>query len=393
MPASGGMAGTSIARPQDLQSALNSNPATLTQFGGTQFSFGGVWVEPTYNVNQLDPLAGVGVDPFSAKSGTPGSALGNIGVTQDISALGLPATVGIGFLGNAGAGVDFRDVADSNGTSAHYIALDIPFAVGVEVNDRLSVGGSVIFGLSFLDGPFVDTGGMVPDYALRGSLGATYDVGCDTTIGAYWQSRKRFTFDDGALIGANPPVDINFDHPENFGLGVAKNCLCDGRLLLAFDVLYKRHSEADFLRSLYKNQWAFTVGSQYQLNSRVRLRMGYGYNQNPMRDAQVTSIGGVPVPDGIPGLRYIQGQFASVSQHRVTAGIGMQDILPGIDFDLFAGGMLKNSDQFASTIASLEGYWAGAGFTWRFGRGSCECLSVPNEWGCDSDCTDTCGCP
>ena len=30
MPASGGMGGTSVARPQDLQSALMNNPATLT---------------------------------------------------------------------------------------------------------------------------------------------------------------------------------------------------------------------------------------------------------------------------------------------------------------------------------------------------------------------------
>ena len=40
-PADGGMAGVSIAQPQDLQSAIGGNPATLTQFKGTQFSMGG----------------------------------------------------------------------------------------------------------------------------------------------------------------------------------------------------------------------------------------------------------------------------------------------------------------------------------------------------------------
>lgn len=40
MPASGAMAGASIAKPQDLQSSINGNPATLTQFRGTQFGFG-----------------------------------------------------------------------------------------------------------------------------------------------------------------------------------------------------------------------------------------------------------------------------------------------------------------------------------------------------------------
>lgn len=392
MPASGGMAGTSIARPQDLQSALNGNPAALTQFRGTQFGFGGAWVEPTYKIDQNTALPGVGVTPYEDKSGTPGSVLGNIGVTQDISALGLPATVGLGFLGNAGAGVDFRDVAASNGTSAHYIALDVVAAGGAQVTDRLSIGASFILGVSFLDGPFVDVGGMVPDYGIRGSLGANYDVGCDTTVGGYWQSRKRFTFDDAAFIGADPPRDINFDHPTNFGFGIANESLCGGCLLIAADAIYKVHSEADFLKSLYNDQWAFTVGAQYTVNPRVKLRVGYGYNENPMLDAQVSSIGGVPVADGVPGIRYIQGQFASVSQHRLTVGVGVQDLLPGLDFDLFGGGMLENSDQFSSTIASLEGYWLGGGFTWRFGRGSCEPQCIPNEWGSSCGCESDCGC-
>ena len=50
MPASGGMGGASLTRPQDLQSAINANPSTLTQFHGTQFSFGGAWAEATYDL-------------------------------------------------------------------------------------------------------------------------------------------------------------------------------------------------------------------------------------------------------------------------------------------------------------------------------------------------------
>lgn len=56
MPASGGMAGTSIARPQDVTSALNANPAALSQFRGTQFLFGGAWAEPTFTLTQTDPI-------------------------------------------------------------------------------------------------------------------------------------------------------------------------------------------------------------------------------------------------------------------------------------------------------------------------------------------------
>ena len=85
-----------MTRPQDLQSAINANPSTLTQFHGTQFSFGGAWAEATYDLEydgSVPALNALGLSAFDAQSGAPGSALGNIGVTQDFSALGLPATL------------------------------------------------------------------------------------------------------------------------------------------------------------------------------------------------------------------------------------------------------------------------------------------------------------
>jgi long-chain fatty acid transport protein len=75
LPASGGMAGTSIAQPQDLTSALNGNPAALTQFRGTQFIFGGAWAEPTYNLTQTSNIPLLGpprIEAFSGKSTAPG---------------------------------------------------------------------------------------------------------------------------------------------------------------------------------------------------------------------------------------------------------------------------------------------------------------------------------
>ncbi|MFQ6613547.1 MAG: hypothetical protein ACE5D1_01770, partial [Fidelibacterota bacterium] len=89
--------------------------------------------------------------------------------------------MGIGFITGAGAGVDFRAIPQSNGTSAHYLALDIPVALGVDLTDRLSAGAALTLGSSFLDGPFVDIGGMVPAFALRGTVGLAYEVGLNTT--------------------------------------------------------------------------------------------------------------------------------------------------------------------------------------------------------------------
>ncbi|MEZ6073577.1 MAG: hypothetical protein R3C10_25695 [Pirellulales bacterium] len=368
MPASGGMAGVSIARPQDFLSAINGNPATMTDFGGTQFSFGGAWAEATYNIDQNASLPLVGVDPFSAKSATPGSVCPNIGVTHDFSSAGLPVVWGMGLFTNAGAGADFRQVPASNGTNSYYLALDFTTGVGVAVSDRLSLGASMTMGTSYIDGPFVDIGGMTPAYGIRGTVGATYDLTENTTFGAYWQTKKHLHFDNAVIFRDGRLYDLSFDHPENIGIGIANSSLAGGRLLLAMDVLLKQYSDADFLGNIYNDQWVYQFGMQYTLSPRTKLRLGYSYNENPMAGAQVTSIGGVPLPDGVPALRYVQGQFAAVSQHRFTAGVGRSDVLPGIDLDLLAGGMFEGDDTLAGTNVSVKSYWIGAYFTWRFGN-------------------------
>lgn len=365
MPASGGMAGASLSRPQDLQSAINGNPATLRQFQGIQFSFGGAWADADYSVSQATPLPALGITPFSATSGTPGVLLGNIGLTQDMDLFGLPATLGLGFMSNAGAGVDFRAVSESNGTSAEYIALDMVAAAGVDVTDRLSLGAAFVLGSSFLDGPFVDIGGMTPAYAARFNIGANYQLAPDTSLGAYWQSKKNYNFQDAALLtGAAIPVDIAFDHPMNVGVGIANSSLMDGRLLVAVDAIYKFYSQADTLKAIYRDQWAVQVGSQFAATEQMRLRLGYAYNENPMKSAQLGPIGGVP----FPAAEYVQAQFAAITQHRITTGVGVRDVLPGIDVDVFAGYSFEATDQFTNTTVDISGnYWIGFGTTWRFG--------------------------
>ncbi|MFV2067943.1 MAG: OmpP1/FadL family transporter [Pirellulales bacterium] len=381
MPASGGMAGTSLARPQDLQSAINANPATLTQFRGTQFSFGGGWAEPTYNLGydgSVPALNALGLSAFQAKSGAPGAALGNIGITQDFSALGMPATLGVGLIGASGASAEWRAVAGSNGTTVSLTVLDIVMGVGVDLTDRLALGASLSLGTGFMDGPWVGATGNAAAYGLRGRLGSDYDLTEHTSLGFYYQTKQRFTFQDNIRFPIPGPagdvyLDTNVELPQNVGLGIANNRLMDGRLLLAADLVYKSWTNTDLFGELYQDQWVVQLGSQYTIG-RVRLRLGYAWAENPIRVNPGQSAGGVFPPNGRPVIEYAQSTLAVVNEHRISAGIGVRDVLPGIDFDLFAGGMFEASQDFAggSVTASLESYWVGAGLTWRFGRGACE---------------------
>lgn len=369
MPASGGMGGASVSKPQDLQSAIAGNPSTLRQFQGTQFSFGGAWADVDYSVTQNSQLPLVGVSPYSATSSTPGGLLGNIGVTQDLDSSGLPATMGLGLITDAGGGVNFRGVPESNGTAAQYVALDIVAGVGLSVTDNLTLGASGSLGTSYFDGPFTDLAGMTTAYGVRGTLGANYQVTQFTSVGAYWQTKKHLNFEDALLLPVlGTARDISFEHPSNVVFGIANNRLMDGRLLLATDIVFKQYSNADTLRAIYRDQWAFQFGAQYSATPKTALRLGYVYAQNPMKAAQLEGFGGNLLPDGIPAVRYVQGQFAAITEHRITCGIGVKDLRPGMDVDLFAGYGFDADDQFAATSVSLTGnYWVGFGSTWHFG--------------------------
>jgi long-chain fatty acid transport protein len=384
MPASGGMAGASLALPQDLTSAINGNPATLTQFYGTQFLFGGAWAEPTYNLShQQGVLPTLGT--FSARSEAQGALMGNIGVTQDMSAMGIPATMGLGFITAGGGSVDFRHVPASNGTVSSLTVFEMAPALGVDVTERLSLGASAQLGIGIFQAPFVGIGGETLDYGLRGSLGAGYKVTSRTNVGMYYQTRQHFTFDNAILLrlpalGFSDALDVEMDLPENIGVGISNSSLMNGDLLVAADVLYKLWDNADLFRELYRDQWVAQLGAQLK-RGRCVYRAGYAYAENPLDQDVGISAGGVTPPGGILAIQYSQALMAITNQHRLSAGVGVIDVLPGIDFDTFVGGMLEDSQQIGPlNVTSVESYWIGFGITWRFSRGSCVPLPVCDDW-------------
>ena len=374
MPVSGGMGGVSIAQPLDPISAIAGNPAALTQYRGTQFTFGGGWAEPTINLEHTGNVL-PNITPFSAKSEAEGAALGNVGIVQDLRPLGLPVTIGVGLVAGAGAGLSYRDVAESNGSTATISALEIIPAAGIELTDRLSAGASLWFGNSTLDGPFTGLTGAAFDYALRGTVAMNYKVGCHTRIGVYWQTKQSFNYDDAVRLQlTGPPItfdvvtDIDLDLPENVGIGWAHDGLLCGRLLVAVDVLYKNWDDADLFRVLYDDQWVVQVGGQYKVNERLRLRMGYVFAENATDPNPGISAGGVTPPGGQTAIEYAQALFPAINEHRITFGVGIQNLLPGLDFDLFAGGMFDETQEYGPfTTTSVESYWVGAGMTWKFG--------------------------
>lgn len=266
----------------------------------------------------------------------------------------------------------------ANGTNFSLLFLNFASSIGVQLTDRLSVGGTLFVGSAYLDGPFVGDSTMTNAYGIRGSVGVNYLLTEKTNLGFYYQTKQHYRFKDEVRL-ENPggtfqvSQDLRLDLPDNIGLGVSNSSLLDGRLLLAADVLYIQWQYADLFSTIYRNQWVMQLGSQYTVNQRCRLRLGYAYAENPINPNTGDSLAGISPPGGFPAIKYLQAQFGVINQHRISAGVGLVDVLPGLDFDAFAGGMFEASQSFGNlTNISVESYWIGLGFTWRFGRGDCE---------------------
>ncbi len=381
-PAAGGMAGTSLARPQDVPAAVFGNPATLTQFRGTQFTLGGAWVEgyPTVTRHGLPNPQ----DNVSVTSRTQGFLNPAIAVAQDLRSLGLPGSMGLGLAGTSGLGAEYRGMAPGtslvNDFSSEYMVLGLNAGAGLELTDRLSAGASLTLGTGFEQLGLVSNSAMVHDYALRATLGVGYELNECNTLAFCYQTKEAFQFPNAVFVNG-AYRDLRLDQPETLGFGIANRGLMGGNLLLAADVYYKLWEDAAGYSDIFVNQWAFAFGAQLT-HGRLKYRAGYSYNTNPVNHNAGSSFSGMPILQD--RLYLLQAsETAIINQHRLTGGIGLADFMfRGMDLDVFAGGLFKASDEFGpNTSSSVAVYYIGLGLTWRFGAAcgcqqGAECLSV-----------------
>ncbi len=378
-PAAGGMAGVSLALPQDVPAAIGGNPATLTQFKGTQFTLGGGWIEGYPTISNDGSLNGG--TPFNVTSRTEGFVTPEMGVTQSLDSLGVPATFGLALSSLSGMGSEYRGRAPGtilDNFSSEYLVLGVTAGVGMEVTDRLSVGASATLGNAFEQlgfvGPIVGSA-MVNAYGLRGTLGADYQLNDCNAIGAFWQTRMDFQFPDAIRFNGTY-TDLDVDQPDTFGVGLANRALMNGNLLLAADVYYKLWDDAALWKDVFVNQWVFAVGTQYTAGS-YKYRLGYAYNTDIINHNVGSNLDGFPV--GQQNVFLFQaGSTPLVYQNRLTFGVGREGLfVPNLDVDLFAGLLFKSSGNFGpDTSASLAMYYVGLGMTWKFG----DCSSRPCDF-------------
>lgn len=378
-PASGGLAGTSLARPQDTVSSVFGNPASLTQFKGTQFTFGATFYMPNVHLEHDGSVTGTA---FSRDSGTDIFPVPQIAVTQDLGRLNIPATVGFGLTAVSGIGSEFRGTAASLGAGAEFIVFGVNAGLGYEITDNLSLGGAATISFAQLDLGLSSTSAETHALGLRATLGLTYDLGA-STLGLYYQTEQKHKFQNIIETSPGSYADLDIEQPANVGFGVANNSLMGGKLLVMADVLYKFWEDTDFWGDLYQDQWVFSTGAQLSAG-KWRYRIGYGYGEDPTDSNASAPIGGLTqinssfgvIPLSDPVVNYLQAtQTEVIYKHRATIGLGYAGFLiPELDVDLHFGWQFEESRDYGTgslsgggaTEAEVSSWHAGAGLTWKF---------------------------
>ncbi len=451
-PRSGGMAGTSIARPLDNVSAIFGNPAALTDWTGTEFTFGATYYKPEVRLDHyggfgLPTLAGnvpqASIDVFGAGESTaaPGTAITNqffddavngnegyivpqVGVTQDLRPLGLPAVLGAGLTAVSGIGVEFRHVEETLGLGAEFIVLGANFSLGWELNEQVSIGGAATVTYAYLDLGLAATSGVTHDTGMRGTLGITYDdIVPGTRLGLFYMTELQHVFDDiiavpdfdvprpGNLegygeVGKVRYASIPIEEPRTIGIGISNETFMDGNLLIAADVMWKNWEEADFWGDVYEDQMVYSIGAEMKMGN-WRFRGGYGYADDPTdRDADrikglpyvcssATTCNAIPVGRsdtppmlGQQVLEYLQAsQTEVIYRHRATLGVGYMGFLaPFLNIDGHVGVQFKERNHYSApgqltpaqfgvpdgdarpttTAADVWSWHAGFALTWNF---------------------------
>lgn len=389
MPATGGMAGASIARTVEGAAAVFGNPANLTRYKeGTTFSFGATFLDPEIEVEHNGATTG---SAWSGRSNADKYLIPTIAVTQGLAGIGLENLVlGIG-LSATGAGSDFRDVSGSLGPNGEVIVFMANVGAGYQLTEKLSVGLMATIGNGYAQASLNGNSSSAHNFGYRATLGATYDMGA-TSIGGYYRSPLKIHYEDYISNGYSAvgvPIPIGpgkggfwsdyWQQPQEFAVGIANNSLMDGNLQINADIIHKDYSGADFYKDFFRDQTVFALGGQLT-TGKAQWRLGYSYARDPIKrnlDPGLIGIGnnftiGLPgatgqIPVSGAVVEYFQAtNAAAIWEHSITAGLGYQ-LLPMLRVDGHFGFAPSETDNIGPANRVKASNWqAGLGFTWAF---------------------------
>lgn len=390
-PISRSMGGVGIAHPQDAISAVFANPAAMC-FGPycptSQFDFTGTLFAPSVEAKATNSQG-----TFEADSESSIYSIPAIGLSVPIEEGPNRWRFGLSAYGVTGLGVDYRDTELDNAQAfnfgpmgygpaitGEYTSLQIMKfapAVAYQVNSKISVGAALHINYGILD----LKGGSSSGYALGIEPGITYFPTLNLALGMIYVSPQKAThrkindFDqDGTLD------DLDLEAPQQLGFGVAYT-FTKIDLIIEADAKWLNWADADGYNDFdWEDQWVYAIGAQYSPTHKLKLRIGYNYAANPVKEhngfngTQGTTVQGKTMSSQYYYETFRIIGFPAISEQHLTAGIGYQfsdRIIANIGFMYAFEETIRETgtDPFgqpATIESTMSETSIDFGLTWRF---------------------------
>lgn len=402
-PISRSMGGATTAAPLDTLGAFQWNPATITALPsstdfGLELLFPHSRLTSRVNADSLGP----GVPPVTL-SGQNNSESGvfplpEFGVVYNPE--NSPASYGVGVLMVGGFGVNYPGSSTNpiltpppptglgvGPIFTQYQLMQLVPTVAFQVTDRLSIGFSPIVNLAalsvdpgFITAPDPGTGLYPPMNHGSMQWGAGFQIGAFYAADNYWQFGASFKstqwFSDFDYNSSDPGgvalrPQFGLDAPMTISIGTAYTGI--EHLLLAVDARYLNYSGTNgysdkgftptgaFAGLGWKDMFAISAGTQYQMTDAASVRLGYSYNTNPISDDQAFFNIGSPliIEHGV----YAGTSYNVTSRFKVSLTYNhfFENSISGPIYHPVAGALPGTN---VTSTASGDSIIAGASFTY-----------------------------
>jgi len=316
--------GTATAMPLDACGALYWNPGSISALKKNEISFGLELVEgksrvdSTLDTQQMGSFAG----STKGESGViPVPSMGFVWSTSRRS----PFTFGLGMGAIGGAASlyphkplsepDGNPVLAAHGRSATVIVLQVTPTVSAQLTERLSVGVAPIIDLASLNinpmslgreiNPLTGADTSLMTYGTRYvwgggfQIGALYDFQNNFKAGfmfksPIWAEKLYFAGTYHDIREGNLPdtETFQFNLPMTLSAGISY----DGfrNMVIGMDVRYLDYGNTAGLKKSvhpttfeveglgWESVFSINIGAERRINDKVRVRMGYCWNENPI---------------------------------------------------------------------------------------------------------------
>jgi long-chain fatty acid transport protein len=317
-PINRSMAGASTAAPIDASGALHWNPASITGLPRSEAEFGLELLQPQARLSSQLTLA-PGVTLSSSDESESGAVpIPTFGYVHHDADSELTYGIGLFFIG--GFGVNYPASATNPilmpqvgipAIYANFQVMQIAPTVAVRLTEELSVGVGLTIDAAYLSvDPLItaapNTDGQYPEGThTRVHWGGGLQVGvfyqgCDgwnygfSAKSPQWFEDFRFRATDAN--GQARTVEFDIDYPMVLSAGVSFTGWADW--VFALDVRYIDYNNTEGFRDTgfapdgsirglgWDSIFAIAGGVQYQLTETTKVRAGYSWNENPIRNDQ-----------------------------------------------------------------------------------------------------------